>query len=54
MPVIMFSALYALGIPIFYMYLLYKFEARGKAGDTRVQGALAWPVESSADHTFPD
>ena len=66
LPVIIFSVLYSLGIPAIFMWLLYKYEARAKAGDVFVRRALSfmylpyregkeWPVMlRSQEQHFPD
>ena len=43
--VVGFSALYIVGVPALFAYLLHRFAARGRAGDKTVQRALSWMYE---------
>ena len=45
MPTALAAVVYSIGVPAFFLYLVFKFKERGQRGDKTVQNALGWLYE---------
>ena len=44
-PTALAAVVYSIGVPAFFLYLVFKFKERGQRGDKTVQNALGWLYE---------